>query len=60
VARAGDILAARIAQMQTIADEGPHEDVRAQVVPDYMEAVLQCAAERRHLLGGALQALWGM
>lgn len=76
---AGDILAARIAQMRMAADEalgaessagsstpGSSDGGRngspadgATVVPDYMAAVLQCAAERRALLDGALRALWG-
>lgn len=30
-----------------------------QGAPEYMLAVLQCAAERRALLDGALRALWG-
>jgi hypothetical protein len=56
---AGDILAARIAQMQAAADEAADEESQAIAVPRYMEAVLQCAAERRALLLGALHALWG-
>ena len=56
---AGDILAARIAQMQAAADEAADAEPQAVEVPTYMEAVLQCAAERRALLRGALHALWG-
>jgi hypothetical protein len=57
-AHAGDILAARIGQMQT-ADNASVTEALPAAVPEYMEAVLQCAAERRALLHGALQALWG-
>lgn len=85
-AAAGDILAARIAQMRMAADEAlaaglgttaagsingsssvdPSGDGGnsspadgAARVPGYMTAMLQCAAERRALLDGALRALWG-
>jgi hypothetical protein len=56
---AGDILAARIAQMQAAADEAADAEPQEVAVPSYMEVVLQCAAERRALLRGALHALWG-
>ncbi len=58
---AGDILAARIAQMRLAADEalasGSGDDGSG--ATEHMTAVRQCAAERRALLSGALRALWG-